>query len=308
MRVSGFAAVLAALTLAAGVALGAQTRAVPPSYVIGANDVLSMSVFGAPELADPQMQVDSDGTVRTPYGATPVKVAGLTAAQAAQAVAAELEHDQLAVNPKVELRVVQPESHPVVITGQGVKAPGTIQAIQPIRLLDALTQVGGLSDNTGAEITIVSHEPGGALHTQVITASEMLSANPAFNPWLHGGEEVHVMPGGNVYLSGAVGIPGAYALNDSDPLTVRKLMAKAHGLATAAKANQTQLIHHLGQPDQTVAIIDLPDIIAGSKPDITLAADDMVYVPTSGAKRTTLDVMSRTVSILTYAAGQLLVR
>jgi polysaccharide export outer membrane protein len=302
------AVVLAATAMAQGGA-AAPASAVPPSYVIGPNDVLSMSVFGAPELDDPQMQVDVDGTVHTPYGATPVHVAGMTTEQATQAIAAELVHDQLAVKPKVEVRVVQPGSHPVVISGQGVRSPGTIQVIQPIRLLDALTKAGGLSDNSGAVITIIRPLPDGTRQTEVITSTQLLSTpGNADNPGLHGGEEVRVMPGGNVYLSGAVTSPGAYPLNDADPLTVRKLMAKAHGLASAAKADQTQLIHNLGKANQSSTVIDLSDIMNGSKPDVKLAADDMLYVPTSNVKKTAMDVGSRTVSILTWVASQLLVR
>jgi len=306
------AAALGALLLTAQALPGGAPAGgvVPPSYIVGPNDVLSMNVFGAPELNDPQMQVDTNGTVLTPYGTTPVHVSGLTTAGAAQAIATELVHDQLAVAPKVEVRVVQPESHPVVITGQGVRAPGTIQAVQPIRLLDALTRAGGLSDNSGAVITII--RPGAAPNatpsTEVITASQMLQVNNAFNPWLRGGEQVQVMPGGNVYLSGAVTTPGAYQLNDSDPLTVRKLMTKAHGLASANKADKTQLIHHLGQPDQTVTTIDLPRIISGNAPDIKLAADDMVYVPSDGAKKAGMEFFSRAATVLTIAAGELLVR
>lgn len=306
----------ALLSLLAGLAIAAAAAAaqggggaVPPSYVIGPNDVLSMSVFGAPELNDPQMQVDVDGTVHTPYGATPVHVAGLTTEQATQAIAAELVRDQLAVKPKVEVRVVQPGSHPVVISGQGVRSPGTIQVIQPIRLLDALTKAGGLSDSSGAVITIIRPLPDGTRQTEVLTSTQMLSTpGNADNPWLRGGEEVRVMPGGNVYLSGAVSAPGAYPLNDADPLTVRKLMAKAHGLASAAKADQTQLIHNLGKANQSSTVINLSDIMNGSQPDLKLAADDMIYVPTSNMKKTAMDIGGRTATILTWVASQLLVR
>lgn len=282
---------------------------VPPSYVVGPNDVLAMTVYGAPELTDSQMRVDTDGTIRTPYGTTPVRVAGLNTAGVSQAIAAELVKDQLAVDPKVEVAVVDPESHPIVIEGQGIRQPGTIQALQPMRLLSALTKAGGLSDNSGAEITVIFPAPGGATREQRFTARQVMAATSvADNPWLRGGEQIRVMPGGNAYLSGAVVTPGAYPLNDSDPLTIRKAMAKAHGLAPAARAKETQLIHHLGQPDQTVSIINLPAILDGTAPDITLAANDMVNVPVSGGKKAGLDALARTLSVLTVAAGELIVR
>jgi len=313
-RLAWLLAPLCAATLAWAQSPGSASAAVaavavPASYVVGPNDVLAMSVYGAPELTDTQMRVDTDGTIHTPYGSTPVHVTGLTVAAIRQAVAAELVKDQLAVNPKVEVTVVDPESHPVTISGQGVRQPGTIQAIQPMRLLDALTKAGGVSDNSGAQITILFPQPQGSWRQQTLSAAQVLSATgDTDDPWLRGGEQIRVMPGGDAYLSGAVALPGAYPLSDSDPLTVRKAMAKAHGLAPAAKATMAQLIHHVGEPDQKVETIDLPGIIAGTKPDIALAANDMIYVPVSGGKKAGLDAVSRTLGILTVAAGELIVR
>ncbi|HUX68197.1 MAG TPA: polysaccharide biosynthesis/export family protein [Terriglobales bacterium] len=287
----------------------AVANAVPASYLVGPNDVLAMAVFGAPELNDPAMRVDANGTIHTPYGSTPVKVAGLTLAGIRLAIAAELVKDHLAVNPRVEVNVVDAESHPITISGMGVRKPGTIQAVQPIRLLDALNQAGGLSASDGAEIAIVRHGPHGAEIEQRFAADKVLSAaRGQYNPWLRGGEEISVMPGGNAYLSGAVMLPGAFPLSDTDPLTVRKLLAKGHGFAPAANTGHAQLIHHVGEPDQTVATINLGRILSGSSPDIPLAANDMVYVPVSGFKKAGLSALDHTISAITFAAGYLLVQ
>lgn len=283
-------------------------NAVPASYVVGPNDVLAMTVYGAPELNDAAMRVDQDGTIHTPYGNTPVRVAGLTMGGIRQAIAAELVRDKLAVAPQVEVSVVDPESHPVTISGLGVRKPGTIQAVQPIRLLDALNQAGGLSASDGAEIRLVRRDAHGNAVEQSFPASQVLAGGEKFNPWLQGGEEVRVMPGGNAYLSGAVVTPGAYPLSDSDPMTVRKLLARGHGLASAAKAGQTQLIHHVGEADQRAQLIELDRILDGTEPDITLAANDMVYVPVSGKKKAGLSALDHTLTAITFAAGYLLVQ
>ncbi|HWG38702.1 MAG TPA: polysaccharide biosynthesis/export family protein [Terriglobales bacterium] len=284
-------------------------NAVPSSYIIGINDVLAMTVYGAPELDDAQMRVDPDGTIHTPFGATPVHVGGLDLAGARQAIAAELVKDQLAVDPRVEVAVVDAQSHPIVISGLGVRQPGTIQAVQPIRLLDALNRAGGLSTNDGAIITILRPAPGGGSVQQTILASQVLSgASEAMNPWLRGGEQVRVLPGGNVYVAGAVNQPGPYPLSDTDPMTVRKLMAKAHGLATAAKPKQAQLVHHAGEPDQTVEPINLQAILDGKAHDPNLAANDLLVVPISGGKKALGVALSQSITALTLAAGELLGR
>ena len=301
------------LLLAVSLSLAAAGQqvgsAVPASYRIGPNDVLAMTVYGEPELSDPQMRVDQDGTIHTPYGKTPVEVGGMTPPAAGKAIAAELVRDQLAVDPQVEVRVVDPESHPIVISGEAVRRPGTIQAIQPLHLLDALTEAGGLSENNGAEIIVISHDAQGRAQERHYSAAAVMTATGTRNnPLLYGGEEVRVIPGGDAYLSGAVTVPGAYPLSSTDPLTVRKLLAKAHGLAAAARANDTQLIHHVGERDQTTTIIDLPGILNGTAPDIKLAANDMVYVPVSGSKKAGLEALSRTLQVLTLAGADLLMR
>lgn len=282
----------------------AVSAAVPSSYVVGPEDVLSMRVYGAPELADDAMRVDRNGTIHTPYGTTPVPVAGLTLAGVRTAIAAELVKDKLAVSPKVEVTVVQAESHPILITGAGIAHPGTIQAIQPVRLLDALNMAGGLRDNNAAQIRILRHDADGGVHQDIFTAAEVMgSASPAFNPWLHGGEQVRVIPDGDAYLAGAVATPGAYPISASDPLTVRKLFARAHGLKNTAKADRAQLIRRVGQPDQTVTRIDLPKILEGKSPDITLTANDMIYVPESGVKKVSYEAVARTLQVVTFAAS-----
>ncbi|MGH9473410.1 MAG: polysaccharide biosynthesis/export family protein [Terriglobales bacterium] len=283
--------------------------AVPASYVVGPNDVLAMTVFGEPELADSQMRVDADGTIHTPYGRTPVHVAGLTLGALAPVIAAELERDQLAVIPRVEVRVVDPESHPIVVSGLGVRRPGTVQAIVPMRLLDVLNAAGGLSGNSGERIVLVRPVAGGRPSEQQWPASAVLAATGTHdNPWLRGGEEVRVLPGGNAYVGGAVKAPGAIPLSDTDPLTVRKAIARAHGLDEAASAKRTQIIRHVGEPDQTTQTIDLAAVLDGRAPDIRLAANDMVYVPVSGKKRAGMSAISHTLTALTFAAGDLLIR
>lgn len=313
IAIAGLAGLIVALCPMAGrgqtTANGPILNAVPASYVIGPNDVLAMKVFGADELSDAAMRVDSDGTIHTPYGNTPVRVGGMTIDKVRTAIAAELVKDQLAVDPKVEVSVVDPESHPITISGLGVKQPGTVQAIQPMRLVEALNRAGGLADNSGAEIVVIAPGANGSRVEKHYSAAAVLSgADASANPWLQGGEEVRVMPGGFAYLSGAVQTQGAYALSDTDPLTIRKAMTKAHGLAPAAKADQAELVRHAGTPEQTVTRINLPAIMNGTAPDVALAANDMVYVPVSGSKKASLDALSRTLSVLTVAASTLLVR
>jgi polysaccharide export outer membrane protein len=313
--------VLAALTVLGSFAL-AQTSpsaatpplvmpisaAVPASYKVGVDDVLAMRVYGLPELTDTQMRVDSDGTIHTPFGATAVHVLGLTIPQARAAIAAELIADHLAMDPRVEVMVVNPASHTITVTGL-VARPGVVQAIEPMRLLDVLTAAGGMSTSSGAEVVIVSHDDAGVARENRLAASAVLAGlDTATNPWLHGGEQVRVLPGGFAYVSGAVNAPGAFPLDDSDPLTIRKLMAKAKGLTRVAKTGDAQLVHNVGSAHPVLVAINLPAILDGKAPDLRLTANDLLYVPDSGIKKAGYTLATYTLSSLSLALGSLLVR
>jgi polysaccharide export outer membrane protein len=284
------------------------SAAVPASYRIGVDDVLAMRVYGLPELADPQMRVDADGTIHTPFGTTPVHVLGLSIPEARAAIAAELVSDHLAVAPRVEVMVVNPASHAIVVTGL-VARPGVVQAIEPMRLLDVLTAAGGMSSNSGTEVVIISHDAAGAPQEKRLAASVVLSGlDTATNPWLRGGEQVRVLPGGFAYIAGAVNSPGAFPLDDSDPLTIRKLMAKAKGLTRVARTGEAQLVHNVGSSHPVEVAINLPAILDGKSPDLRLTANDLLYVPESGVKRAGYTLASYTLSSLSLAFGTLLVR
>ncbi|HET9785416.1 MAG TPA: polysaccharide biosynthesis/export family protein [Terriglobales bacterium] len=282
--------------------------AVPASYKIGVDDVLAMRVYGLAELTDPQMRVDADGTIHTPFGTTPVHVLDLTIPEARAAIAAELVADHLAIAPRVEVTVANPASHAIVVTGM-VARPGVVQAIEPMRLLDVLTAAGGMSSSGGTEVVIVSHDAAGAAQERRLAASAVLSGlDTSTNPWLRGGEQVRVLPGGFAYIAGAVNSPGAFALDDSDPLTIRKLMAKAKGMTRVAKTGEAQLVHNVGSAHPVQVAINLPAILDGKSPDLRLTANDLLYVPESGVKRAGYTLGTYALSSLSLAFATLLVR
>lgn len=140
-------------------ALGSQVRdfmGQPQPYRIGAGDILSIVVWGHPELALPPTAVspvsdgtatasgwtvDSRGRIQFAFVADGVQVAGLTEAQARDALVRELSRSLR--NPQVTLRVQSYRSQRVHLEGE-VRLPG-VQAITdvPMTLPEALNRAGG---------------------------------------------------------------------------------------------------------------------------------------------------------------------
>jgi polysaccharide export outer membrane protein len=90
-----------------------------------------------------------------------------------------------------------------------------------------------------------------------------------------------------VYVVGAVVKPGGFVMSDpSSGVTVVQAVALAEGLKSVA--NHHALIVRQSTSDQArVEIpVDLGQMMTGKNTDVVLAPNDILYVPTSGAKQT----------------------
>ncbi|MEF8943523.1 MAG: polysaccharide biosynthesis/export family protein [Desulfohalobiaceae bacterium] len=121
------------------------------AYTIGPNDVLSVIVWGHPDLSNPMgaqqsfretgRRVSADGTIFYPYAGS-IQVAGLTTEQVRQKLMRKLA--PYIDEPQVSVRVVGFESKKTYITG-AVKKPGTQPITStPLTVMDAINQAGGL--------------------------------------------------------------------------------------------------------------------------------------------------------------------
>ena len=96
-------------------------KAVTPSeYLIAPGDVVSLSVFGEPDLKFDKLPVDDAGFIQVPLAGS-VHVATLTPAQASTLIATKLGTRFLR-NPEVTLNVVEQTGQTVTIEGQVMKA------------------------------------------------------------------------------------------------------------------------------------------------------------------------------------------
>lgn len=94
--------------------------AMPSEFLISPGDVVSVAVFGEPELTIDKLPVDDAGYIQVPLiGA--VQVSGLTPAKASTMIADRLGSRFLR-NPQVTLNVVEQAGQIVTVEGQVTKA------------------------------------------------------------------------------------------------------------------------------------------------------------------------------------------
>lgn len=299
--------------------LAESTRDNPSDeYRIGANDLVEINVFEAPEL-NRTLRVSASGQVSIPLlGA--IGAAGLTARQLEALL--EFRLRDYMKDPRVGVFVSSIESHPVSVVG-AVKKPGVFQLRAPKGVIEMLSLAEGISDSAGDEVLVMrgaglgfaaggenkSDAPGAEsspIATEVsqanpappaspiagekqairINLKDLLeSGDPRYNVPVYPGDIVKVTRAGIVYVVGEVKKPGGFVLKSDEGMSVLKAIALAEGLTPTSSKSRTRILRgDAGSGRQQEIPIDLAKILDGKAPDPVLRPADIVFVPRSGGK------------------------
>jgi polysaccharide export outer membrane protein len=266
-----------------------------PAQPIGANDLVAVSVYDAPELTR-TVRVSTDGFIRLPMLKQRVKTQGLMPSDLELAIAKALQDEQIIVDPFVTVNVAEYNSHPISVAG-AVKLPLTFQATGPVTLLEAITRAGGLAPEAGPEILVTRTQPGldgtsSALVQRILVKGLINAADPALNIVLNGGEEIRVPESGKVYVIGNVKMPGAYPLGDGTESTVLQMLALSQGLMPYA-AKEAYIYRREGNGSKNEIPIPLTKIMERKAADTPLLANDILYVPDNKGRRMTLGALEK---------------
>lgn len=283
-----------------------ETGANLPPRPIGVGDLLSISVYGAPELSR-TARVSEEGTIHLAMVKTPIEARGITPLELEQRVSAALEDASILVDPSVVITIAEYAARPIRVAG-AVRHPLTFDSTGPITLLEALTRAEGLSGEAGADILVTraDHLPGSdnppvttPVTTRIAVKDLTEKADPAANLILEGGEEVRVPEAGRVFVVGNVKKPGAFPVGDEGAGTsVLKALALAEGLAPFSA--KTAYIYRPADGAKLEIAVALRKIMDRKTPDVILAAGDIFYIPDNRSGRVTASVIDKAVA---FAAG-----
>jgi polysaccharide export outer membrane protein len=275
-----------------------------PAQRIGANDLIAVSVYDAPELTR-TVRVDADGFIRLPMLKQKVTATGLMPAELEGAIVKALEAEQIMVDPFVTVTIAEYESRPISVAG-AVKNPIRFQAMGNVTLLEALTRAGGLAPEAGPEILVSSAQAGAengvaTLVKRIPVRGLIDAADPELNIRLAGGEEVRVPEVGKVYVVGNVKKPGAFPVQDAAQTSVLKVLALAEGLEPYA-AKEAYIYRREGGPGGTKSEIpiELNKIMQRKAPDAQLIANDILYIPDNTTRRNGMAALEK---LLLFASG-----
>jgi polysaccharide biosynthesis/export protein len=258
-----------------------------PFQPIGVSDLVHLTVDDSPELSQ-SFRVDGQGNLNLPLLRVPIHAEGKMPDTLRNEIATTLRAQHLLVNPVVDVSVVEYRSRDVTIAG-AVKTPITIQDIGNLRLLDALSQAGGLLPEAGPEITV--EQANGNM--QRLSIRQLFDGlHPELNILVHAGAQVRVPQCERVYVVGNVKRPGAFPFQSLQDTTVLQLLALSGGLDSFSLHKAYIYRGEQGSPQKTEIEVPLRRILDRKAQDVKLAANDILYIPTNGKLKASASVLN----------------
>ncbi|HTC54990.1 MAG TPA: SLBB domain-containing protein [Candidatus Sulfotelmatobacter sp.] len=244
---------------------------------LGAGDLIEVGVYNVPELTT-KARIGNSGDVYLPL-INYVHLGDLTVEQAQVLIQKRLEDGGFVRNAHVTIFVDESASQGVTLLGE-VSKPGIYPALGDRRLYDLISAAGGFTAAAGRKISIARQ------HSQSEAITVSLPRNLADDLQ----DNIEIMPGDTIvvprapiiYVVGDVGRP-AGLLVDNGSLTVLQALALAGGTNHTAKLGGVRIIRK-GPAGMTETRVPLKKMLEAKAPDITLQADDILFVPLSGAR------------------------
>lgn len=240
-------------------------RSHPTNYVIGPQDVLTISVFDQEDLGG-KFPVDSDGTFTFPLIGR-VKAGGLTLRELEAELKKKLK-DGFFVDPQLAVGVEQYRSQKVHIVGQ-VRNAGTYPLTGDMSLIEAIARAGSTLPDASGEVLIVRPKPGkstdgpvlpDAETTEVTTVDlkQLQSGALSQNAMLKDGDTIFVPRAESVYVFGQVRSPGAYAVQKNT--TVLQALSLAGGITERGATGRIKIVRI--EKGRTIEVkVKLTDIV-----------------------------------------------
>ena len=274
----------ASVTQPAGIALESSVN--PENYYVGPSDVITVNIWMSPP-QNYSLTVTPEGTLIIPTVGE-VVVSDLTLAKVKEKVLSTVRKKYLVA--EITATLVKPRPVLVNISGT-ILNPGTytVNAIDRAnRLIElantpkrdqSMEESRSVLNSMSTRNVVLKHRNGA--QDRIDIPKYFATHEDRWNPYLREGDYV-VVPGKNIAkfvfaVYGQVNEPGRYELVDGDSVT--DAINIAHGMTRLAIAEKA-IFSRLNEDGTSLStqIINLPDIFAGSQPNIALEPGDRIVV------------------------------
>jgi polysaccharide export outer membrane protein len=270
------------------------------TVTLGRGDLVEVNVYNVPELAT-KARVSSSGDVYLPL-VDYVHVEGLSQEEAQAVIEKRLSEGGFVRNPHVTIFVDEAASQGVSLIGE-VGRPGIYPDVVDHKLYEVVSQAGGFTSSASRKISIIRKGQPDPIRIDLPrNLADDLSGNVEVLP----GDTINVPRAPVIYVVGDVGRPCGL-LVDNGSLTVLQALALAGGTNHTAKLGGARIIHKT-PAGMVETRVQIKKMLEAKSPDITLQADDILFVPVSGARvlagRTFEAAMSAATAVSIYTLVQ----
>lgn len=241
-----------------------------PSYPLGPGDKLQITVYNVEDM-NQTVTVDPGGFITFPV-LDKVMVQGLSVNELQKKLEDQLA--QFVKNPQVNIQLLEYGSRFVNVMGQ-VRQPGRIPLKGTLKILDAISQAGGFTDNAG-DVEVQRRDTSGQLQSKVFSKEDLLTGNSEkVNIYVLDQDVINVQVIKSVYVNGEVTRPGPFPY--SKEMTLLRAITYAGGFTQWANKGRVDILRE-DKAGTKVIHVDAGDVEKGKVPDVPLLPNDQVVV------------------------------
>ncbi|MGA8144151.1 MAG: polysaccharide biosynthesis/export family protein [Candidatus Acidiferrales bacterium] len=288
------------------------SKELPSPYVLGPDDEITVRALDVDEIDGKVARIDRSGNVDLPLVGK-IKASGLSITDFESALSKAMA--KYVRDPHVSVIVSDYKSQPVSVLG-AVNTPGVYNLTGPTTLAQVLSRAGGIRNEGGSTVNITRSsawgpiplptakvDPSGEFSTADVSVKKLMDASsPRDNILVKPTDVVTVPRADLVYVVGAVNKAGGFVLNDRGPISVLQAVSLAEGLQKTSAPKRAKIVRGGAVGAKQEIPVNLSKILSGSAPDVPLLANDILFVPNSGAKTATYRVLEAAIQTGTGVA------
>jgi len=288
----------------------------PSTYALGPDDQILIRVLDVDEISavnQTPIRIDSRGNITLPLIGR-VQASGLTTEQLEQEIQKRLL--RYVQKPDVSVYLTEMRSQPISVLG-AVKEPGVHQLQGRKTLFEVISIAGGLREDAGYKVLVTRRlewgriplpdaqdDPTGKYSVASVSVKSIMAATrPEENVEIRPYDVVSVPRAELIYVVGAVKKSGGFVLGENENISALQALSLAEGLDHGCAPGRAKIMRAVqGSSDRQEIAVDLKKVMSGHGPDLPLKAEDILFIPTSGAKTAVLRGLDAAITLGTGIA------
>jgi len=248
--------------------LSLQEQTPAQDYILGEGDVLTISVYGQPDLKS-VVRISGDGMITLPLIGQ-VRAAGRSIDQLSGKIEFLLADGYL-INPQVSIFIEEFRNLKATILGN-IRSPGLYELSGQTTLLELISKAGGLLEKAANQAIIRRVNPEtGDQETFTVKLNELMEqGRTSKNLFIINGDNVYIPPKKIFYVTGEVKSPDAYTYEEG--ITVIQALTKAGGFSKTAAPGRFKIIRKTDETEQLLKNVNM---------DEPVMPNDVIVVPES---------------------------